>query len=938
MNFLVPIFAETSNVLGTAAGVIAQSNDATKRVTYEWTRLATFTEWWQKPLLVLICVAIAAFVLWMYRRDSVELKPGVGWLLLAMRVAAFGGLLLFYLGLEKLTEKKVTHNSRAILLIDTSLSMSRRDTGQPSSAAQASRIEQVIAELADTDLLKDLRKTHDVSVFRFDQDTQKIQSFGKFADPAAEKRPAREELAAAQEEIQPYKYTAFIGGAIFLLAGMGLIAQRITQGQFTAPWIWGGIVGLSLLACLLSLGYLNISYPRANLWALLGLIDEPVDADGKPEEAEKKPVLVPEKPVDWALELQPHGTETRLGQALQQLLNEERNTPLAGIVVYTDGGQNSGIDPKAAMDLAKETNIPIFTVGLGSDQRPINVRVTRFEAPPRVYPGDGFKVTGFLQGEGLAGRNVSVELHSRPTGKADVPPDANWTPAGASQLIVLGKDGEEKSVTFDLPGTSETSRKTYRLRVVPPPGDSNPNDNEQQAEIEVVARKNKVLLVAGGPTREYQFLRTQLKREKDTVVDVLLQSGGDGISQEANQILSDFPRTKDELFAYDTIVVFDPNWANFDQTQIDLLEKWVGEQAGGLIIIAGPIYTDQLAHNEKLKKIKDLYPVEFQRRFAVLDSGQFGAAEAKPIEFTRAGQEAEYLWLDDLQAKSQQIWGEFPGVYGFYEVRGPKPGATVLGYRLNADSISKQQYIYFAEQFYGAGRVFYEGSGEMWRLRPLDPGYFDQFYTKVIRHVSQGRLLRGSSRGMLLVERDRYLLGSPVPIRAQLLNAQLEPLDLEQVTVQVALPKQNKQDSEKVLPLTLTPDPARKGAYSGQFTAQLEGTYTLTLEIPQSGNELLTKRIQATVSDRELENPQLNSKLLKEIADTTGGTFYPGVAATQSGEAARLLAKIPDRTERGFLPGQVDQDWQQAYMTWIMVGICGALCLEWMIRRLCKLA
>ena len=56
---------------------------------------------------------------------------------------------------------------------------------------------------------------------------------------------------------------------------------------------------------------------------------------------------------------------------------------------------------------------------------------------------------------------------------------------------------------------------------------------------------------------------------------------------------------------------------------------------------------------------------------------------------------------------------------------------------------------YFVEQFYGSGRVFYMGSGEMWRLRRLDPAYFDQFYTKLIRHVSQGRLLRGSSRGVL---------------------------------------------------------------------------------------------------------------------------------------------------------------------------------------------
>jgi hypothetical protein len=37
------------------------------------------------------------------------------------------------------------------------------------------------------------------------------------------------------------------------------------------------------------------------------------------------------------------------------------------------------------------------------------------------------------------------------------------------------------------------------------------------------------------------------------------------------------------------------------------------------------------------------------------------------------------------------------------------------------------------------------GSGELWRLRGIDVGYFERLYTQLVRHVSQGRLLRGSS-------------------------------------------------------------------------------------------------------------------------------------------------------------------------------------------------
>ncbi len=61
-------------------------------------------------------------------------------------------------------------NSRALLLVDTSLSMGLTD-GEPSSAAApVSRAQQVVAALGKTDFLARLRKVHDVMVFPFSED------------------------------------------------------------------------------------------------------------------------------------------------------------------------------------------------------------------------------------------------------------------------------------------------------------------------------------------------------------------------------------------------------------------------------------------------------------------------------------------------------------------------------------------------------------------------------------------------------------------------------------------------------------------------------------------------------------------------------------------------------------------------------------------------
>jgi hypothetical protein len=191
----------------------------------------------------------------------------------------------------------------------------------------------------------------------------------------------------------------------------------------------------------------------------------------------------------------------------------------------------------------------------------------------------------------------------------------------------------------------------------------------------------------------------------------------------------------------------------------------------------------------------------------------------------------------------------------------------------------------------------------------------------------------GSSRGMLLVDRDRYLLGKTVAVRAQLSNAQYEPLDLPRVVVEVLRPDGTHES------VALAADPARKGLYAGQFTALEEGSYRLELAVPQSDNEVLTRRIQVRVPDLERENPQRNDALLSELARRTGGIYYVGTDAVLGGRDLQPLAdRLRDRTETVYLAGVPDRQFAENWMRGLLLFICGALSLEWLIRRLSKLS
>ncbi|MGW8256448.1 MAG: hypothetical protein ACWGMZ_03080, partial [Thermoguttaceae bacterium] len=630
--------------------------------------------------------------------------------------------------------------------------------------------------------------------------------------------------------------------------------------------------------------------------------------------------------------LRPVGSETRLGQALRDLLAQQRDFPLSGIILFSDGGQNAGISPEAAIELARETKTPIFAVGLGSAAQSKNVLISDLIVPGRAYPGDRYTVTGYIQSRGLAGKVVQVQVLSRPAGKS-VSAEGTGKALDAKQ-VTLGKDGEITAVKFELL-PEDTGRRTICLRVLAPDEDRNQRDNFREAEVEIVDRKNHVLLFAGGAMRDYQFLRTLLFRDHSTRLDVLLQSGAKGISQEGN-ILDKFPSTRRAMYDYDCVAAFDPDWQALDPLQVGLLESWVAEQGGGLIVVAGAVNTGKAINNwtqhQAMTPIRNLYPVEFPRRLFTGRTEMNSAAEPYPLELTREGLESDFLRLGDSAASGADVWSAFPGVYSYCPVQKPKQGASVYMRIHESQSYENEDMpVYMAGQFYGSGRVFYLGSGEIWRLRAMDESYFAQFYTKLIRHVSQGRLLRGSSRGVLLTGQDRYQLGNSVEIHAQLLNSRLEPPVSSGVQMQVFTPGGAMQN------LMLRPDKVRPGSYQGRFPATEEGDYRLELPVPESDNERLVRRIQVKAPELEREHPLRNDALLSQIARQTGGKYY---IATQDvlHERPSLVEQLKDRSCTMIQIDPVDPRVEEKWLGWLMFIICGLLCVEWLTRRLVKLA
>ncbi|MDA1213998.1 MAG: hypothetical protein O2955_15895, partial [Planctomycetota bacterium] len=642
-----------------------------------------------------------------------------------------------------------------------------------------------------------------------------------------------------------------------------------------------------------------------------------------PAENLEKPVTVgqeiPEDRVDYVKLLEPRGLETRLGEGVLDLVRQIGGSTLSGVVIFSDGVSNSGLAPSAAHEMLLEKKIRLIAIGVGSTESPSNIQIARIVAPTDVQLGDGFELTGYIQAQGLTNQTITVELWTQEEGEGE--------PVLVDKQDVVLPDEEETpaEVTFSRTPTT-AGRLHHSLKIVANNKvvDANAADDQLEHTVNVFDRPLRVFLLAGGPMRDYQFVRNMLFRHPSIDVDVHLQTGTPGMSQDANDILFAFP-DRSELFEYDVIIAFDPQWTVLTSEQVESLAQWVSLEAGGLILVAGDVNTPSLAAaSGEWEPLRDLYPVGLSPLAAELRDDD--SIQPRRIEWTDAGREAGFFQLTDDPITSAAVWERFPGMFRSYPSHGQKAGATI--YALFPDPRLQTEYgfpVLMASQFYGEGRILYFGSAEFWLLRSIDEEYYDRLWIKSIREVGQGRMRRGTKRGTLLVERHDYVLGQTVTVRARVLDPQFQPLKQESVTLEVYDPT----GKPMVPPRVLAAEINRPGEYSGSFRVGLPGRYRLELDIPDT-QQTATAEVVAMLPRLEDENLEQDVKTLKDLAQDTGGRYLP-----LSDAATAIPALLPDSGEEYLVDERLKTLWDR---NWVLMILVGVLILEWLSRKLLKLA
>ena len=618
------------------------------------------------------------------------------------------------------------------------------------------------------------------------------------------------------------------------------------------------------------------------------------------------------------------------GSALQ-VAKLETSSFIQAIIVISDGQSNQGSADAIKELLARVNNpkrkIALFTIGVGDYVQPTSISVKDLQAPEVARPDEKFPVRVPVGATGLQDEEFQVVLEAQRI------KDKDGKPTVGEKKFALGPlKGKFKGVGEDQHDTVEYIIDVQALKQIKADKDEagllegtwefvakvprHPNETFAKAEhvsdpptqVLIQKRRLRVLLFAGGPNRDYQFVRTLLYREvldKRMDLAVYLQTGRD--TKDVNQdvenewLLTHFPDRlgpdsptdkHSSLNEYDAIIAFDPDWFALDAKQIKNLKEWVGTHAGGIIFVAGPVHTFHLARpkaaDADLSPLTTILPVVLKD--SRLHSAGIGHDASRPyyLNFTPAAKNFPFLKLDEQGPYPTSGWKEFfwrdekaepgkdaipkRGFYNYYPVEKVKPGSTVvatfagpLSSRINE---GKDEQPYLVSMRYGSGKTFYMGSMEMWRLRPFKEAFHERFWIKLARYVAAGTSMKKKYGDFAM---SRFYPTGTINFEVQVKGSNLQPLPQDaDPTVLVKRPADfdPKLDPETPESIKLRPKNTQgewQGWFTGAFKVRTPGEYEFKLPIPATADSIST-RFTVRQPNPEMDNVRNNFKELYRLS------------------------------------------------------------------------
>ena len=608
---------------------------------------------------------------------------------------------------------------------------------------------------------------------------------------------------------------------------------------------------------------------------------------------------------------------TAVATSLREALQEYSGRPLAGVVVLSDGALSGGDRIDAAAAAVAEGGVPVFAVPVGTVEGPRNAEVASVDAPPVVFTGDDSEVTVRVRSRGMRDQPATLTIEQRANGGV-------WEEVAREDLI-LQLDGEVESVSLpfkpDKPGKLE-----FRASLSDVGPELTTEDNAAVASTDVIRERLRVLLIAGSTFPEVQFLRNMLIQDKTVDVSTWLQSAKPGYKHPGDDPIRRLPIDQDELNAYDCVVLYDPDPDGWPANFGTLLEDFVGQAGGGLVLIAGEQQTGRLFDRQDDPAMGWLRTMPVVRQPNLFRSAvQLKLAQTSPwrLAITPAGVRDPIMQFEADSQKNVRTLESLPGMFWHFPVTRAKPGADVLA--VHGDPRMRNEYgpeVLLATQRVGPGRTLFVGFDSTYRWRYLSEEAFNGFWRRVVDRAGRNKRLGGGYPFKLSTGRAAAMPGSEVKVLARFLNPTGPDAAVEELLGEV------ERGSDAPVPISLRPT-ERPGEFAGTFVPEAAGTHLVKVKLgdADAASRAATLAVDVVLPSKELAEPALNRESLATLASASGGSVVELPDAADL--ASRLTVGKVTRTIE-----ERDELWD-APLLWGLLFL--VLCVEWIARKRVRL-
>lgn len=693
----------------------------------------------------------------------------------------------------------------------------------------------------------------------------------------------------------------------------------------------------------------------------------------------------------------PSGARSDLGRALDQALAQAAGRPLSGIVVFSDGRASDTASRAVLRRLAAE-RAPVVAVALGSDEPLSDWSVRAVSGPGVAFAGDVVPVEAVVERSGTDASPSPrlVELVDNRTGLVlDVqrlePSSAAGGPAGGGSGV-----WSQRVTLTSTPGSEGVADWSVRVRDESGRPDLIAGNDAAPLRVEVVDRPLRVVYFDGSPRWEYRYLQAILTRERSVASTALLLAPGRRYVQEGNTPIDAVPADERAWNGVDVLVMGDVKPEVFSPEQREQIRRRVAVGGAGLLWIAGE---SAVPGAWRASPLGDLLPFTGEASSlgaaGAPGAGAAGSAEATPtwdVDVTLAPTPlAQRLGVLRLMREPDER-GWWPPALSQPDLGWPrlrwaqriepsslKPAAEVLALAVPVSSPGDASAGTPAvlSMRYGAGRVIYVATDEVWRWRfGRGEDYPERFWLQLIRLLGREAVARGGRSALLTATPARAELGQSVRVVAEPLEQALIDSAGATMTVRVrrlgatptptlapttatapkagvADPDPDALDPTDQIDLTLRPtatrvdqpdrrDRSERLTYAATWTPSRSGTYRLELLDAQPGpsssagvagaepaaDRAVTTEVEVFLSNDELRRPETDHALLASLARETGG------ALLTPGQLDRLPELLPRREVRVALAPDERTLWDTPLALAVLLTL---LTLEWIGRRLIRL-